>query len=74
MRDLQSLGLLPVRRPCIKFDINSLRPLEEKQELNEKGALVTESKEGGSNPNITTILNFSLDLPKNLELCPSLSV
>ena len=57
LRNLQSLGLLPVKRPFIKFDTNSLRPRSsDKDTLSESKAITTEPKEGGSDPNICTII------------------
>ena len=74
LRGLQSLGLLPVKRPFIKFDTNSLRPKDERQELSEKKAITTEPKEGGADPNICTIIQVEVKLPTQLAYCPSLSV
>ena len=58
LRDLKSLGLLPVRRAFIKFDINSLRSKNEKQALKEKKSISTEPKDTGPNPNISTIIKY----------------
>ena len=58
LRGLKSLGLLPIKRPFIKFDVNSLRPKSEKLELQEKKAIFTQPAEGGSNPNICTIIKY----------------
>ena len=74
LRDLQSLGLLPVKNAFLKFDINSLLPHDKKQALAEKKALVTQPKESGSNPNICTILSFDIDLPVDLIYIPHMSV
>ena len=49
---------MPVKRPFIKFDINSLRPKGEKQFLKEKKAIVTQPKETGANPNLCTIIQL----------------
>jgi len=57
LRNLKSLGLFPVKRPFIKFDINSLRPIETKQNLAEKKKIVTQPKESGPNPNLTTLIS-----------------
>ena len=57
LRNLQSLGLLPVKRPFIKFDTNSLRPKKsDKESISEKKSIETEPKEGGTDPNICTII------------------
>ena len=57
LRNLKSLGLFPVKRPFITFDINSLRPLETKQSLKEKKKIETQPKESGSNPNLSTLIS-----------------
>lgn len=56
LRNLKSLGLLPVKRPFIKFDINGMKPKELKQALAEKKSIQTQPKETGSDPNISTII------------------
>lgn len=57
LRNLKSLGLLPVKRPFIKFDINSLRDKNRKQALKEKQTIQTQPKETGSDPNLSTIIS-----------------
>lgn len=57
LRNLKSLGLFPVKRAFIKFDLNSLRPMEDKQSLSEKKKIETQPKETGSNPNLSTIIS-----------------
>jgi len=56
LRNLESLGLLPIKRPFVKFDINSLKRSEEKSLLPEKKTLRTEPLETGPNPNILTVI------------------
>ena len=57
LRNLKSLGLFPVKRPFISFDINSLRPPGGKQSLKEKQKIETQPKESGSNPNLSTLIS-----------------
>lgn len=57
LRNLKTLGLFPVKRPYIKFDINSLRPAETKQNLSEKMKIETQPKESGENPNLSTLIS-----------------
>lgn len=38
---MESLGLIPVKRPFIKIDVNSLKLPSEKQVLNEKKFIET---------------------------------
>jgi hypothetical protein len=64
MRGLQSLGLMPVKRPFIKINMNSFKKVSDSAQ----GSIVypdicTEPKEAGSNPNIGDVLNFQLSLP-----------
>jgi len=73
LRGLKSLGLFPVSRPFIKFDINGMKTNEKKETLEEKKHLQTQPTIG-SNPNICTILNFELDLPIEIAYCPYLNV
>jgi len=58
LRNLKSLGLIPVKRAFLKFDINSIKSPNERQSLNEKKFIQTLPKEPGNNPNILTILQF----------------
>ena len=58
LRNLKSLGLIPVKRAFLKFDINSIKSPAERQSLNEKKFIQTLPKEPGNNPNILTILEF----------------
>jgi hypothetical protein len=74
LRGLKSLGLFPVSKPFIRFDINGMKTNEKKEILNEKKFLQTQPNATGSNPNICTILNFELELPKEISFCPSLNV
>ena len=73
LRNLKSLGLLPVKRPFIKFDINSLKPRAQKQALKEKQYIQTQPKETGPDPNLSTMIQIEVDLPKNYLLSPSLN-
>lgn len=74
LRNLKSLGLIPVKRAFLKFDINSVRFPSQRQALVEKKAIQTLPSEPGSNPNITTIIDFSVNLPKDYHICPHLNV
>ena len=58
LRGLKSLGLIPVKRAFLKFDINSVRSPNERQALNEKKFVQTFPKEPGNNPNILTIIEY----------------
>ncbi|KAL4446514.1 hypothetical protein ABPG74_001255 [Tetrahymena malaccensis] len=71
LRNLKSYGPMPVRRPYIKFDINSLKGIGESKNASKN--LFTEPKGFGSNPTISTIIKFDCLLPEDLILMPSLS-
>lgn len=73
LRELESTGILPVKRAFIKFDVDSLRSRAEKSYLHEKKFIKTEPKDTGSNPNILTVVNLEIDLPADAEYCPSLN-
>lgn len=59
LRNLKSLGLIPVKRAFIRFDINSIRSPSQKQALPEKKYIQTMPKEAGDNPNILTIIEYT---------------
>lgn len=56
LRNLKSLGLIPVKRAFLRFDINSIRSPDQRQALPEKKFIQTFPKETGNNPNILTII------------------
>ena len=58
LRNLKSMGIFPVKRPIIKFDINSLKSSAEKQDLKERKAIWTQPNYYGPNPNISTIIKY----------------
>ena len=68
LRDLQSFGLLPVRKPFIKFNIKSLVPPEKAQAVTN---LKTQTGQG-ADPNFNCILNFSVALPDKVVFSPVL--
>lgn len=42
--------------------------------MEDKKFITTQPKEAGSNPNISTIIDFDVELPVDLDFCPHLSV
>ena len=70
MRDLQSFGLLPIKKPFIQFNIRSLLPPEKAMAVEN---IKTTPSSAGPNPNIRTLISFSTDLPVNKLFCPKLS-
>lgn len=70
LRDLQSPGILPVRKPFIKFMLRSLLPPNRAQAIEN---IETRPSATGRNPTISTVINFSIMLPTDSLYCPSLS-
>jgi len=70
LRTLKSFGLMPVKKPFIKFDIRSLVPPEKAMSVTN---VLTEPSATGCNPNINTTIKFVVELPKEALYCPSLS-
>ena len=70
LRNLESFGLMPVKKPFIKFNLRSLLPPEKAQAVTN---IKTNPSATGSNPNINTMINFTIDLPINPLFCPKLA-
>jgi hypothetical protein len=70
LRELESYGLLPVRKPIVKFRIKSLLPPEKAQAVTN---ITTEPNQHGPNPNINTCINFMVQLPEEEIYCPALA-
>jgi hypothetical protein len=73
LRELESTGILPVKRAFIRFDVDSLRPRSEKSFLPEKRFVRTEPLNPGPNPNILTVLNIDVSLPVDPDFCPAMT-
>lgn len=69
LRNLESFGLMPVKKPFIKFNLRSLLPPEKAQAVTN---VKTQPNAPGSSPNINTMISFSIDLPVNPLFCPKL--
>lgn len=61
---------MPIKKPFIKFRIKSLLPPEKAQAVTN---IQTDPKASGSNPNINTLLTFSVALPTDKLYCPRLA-
>jgi hypothetical protein len=70
LRDLESFGLMPIRKPYIRFRIKSLLPPEKAQAVTN---VDTDPNANGPNPNINTTLTFSIQLPEDEIYCPTLA-
>ena len=60
LRELESFGLMPIKKPVVKFRIKSLLPPEKAQAQTNR---TTDPKANGPNPNINTMLTFNVELP-----------
>lgn len=69
LRNLESFGLMPVKKPFIKFNLRSLLPPEKAQAVTN---IKTQPSSAGSNPNINAMISFAIDLPVNPLFCPKL--
>lgn len=69
LRQLESFGLLPIRKPYIKFNIKSMLPPEKAIAVSD---IITDPSVG-QNPNFNTIITFSSQLPIEEIYCPALT-
>ena len=60
LRDLQSTGILPVKKPYIVFHLKSLLPPDDCRAIENKQ---TQPSSSGPNPNINTLIKFEIPFP-----------
>ena len=70
LRDLQSPGLLPIRKPFINFMLRSLLPPAKAHAVEN---IKTQPSATGANPTISTVIKFKISLPNDPLYCPSLT-
>jgi hypothetical protein len=70
LRNLQSVGILPVKKAFIVFNLKSLVPPDEGTALEN---VKTQPSSAGANPTINTLVKFNLGLPGDPLFCPRLS-
>ena len=70
LRDLQSVGILPVKKAFIVFNLKSLVPPEDGTALDN---LKTQPNSPGANPTINTLIQFRIPLPRDPLFCPRLA-
>ena len=70
LRDLVSTGLLPIRKAYTKFNLKSLLPPDQSKAISN---ITTQPKEGGSNPNIRTTLQFEVRIPSDPTFTPRMT-
>lgn len=71
LRELQSIGLLPVQKAYLKFNIRSMLPLG--KDPKQIAIPMTEPLQPGSNPNLNTTISFIAELPCEKLYAPVLS-
>lgn len=69
LRQLQSPGILPVKKAFIQFNLKSLVPPNSTAVQN----IQTQPSASGANPTINTTMNVSIPLPTDPLYCPKLS-
>lgn len=70
LRGLVSTGLLPVKKPFVKFSVKSLLPSEQAKAVQD---IYTIPDEGGSDPNIRTTLKFTVNISSDPHYCPQMT-
>lgn len=70
LRNLQSPGVLPVRKPFVKFMLRSLLPPSKANAIDN---IETQPFATGADPTISTVLKFKISLPNDSLYCPSLN-
>jgi hypothetical protein len=69
LRELESFGIMPIRKPFIKFNIKSMLPPEKAVAVSD----ISTDPGIGLNPNFNTIITFSTSLPIDDIYCPALT-
>ena len=70
LRNLIPTGILPIRKPFVKFNLKSLLPLKSARAVDD---IATEPKETGPNPNIRATLQFSVNIPGDPTFTPRMT-
>jgi len=70
LRSLESMGLFPVKKAFIKFNVKNMLPPDKAQAVSN---VATEPSSAGPNPNLNTMITFITQLPVDKLYCPVLS-
>jgi len=70
LRELKPLGLIAVKKPFIKFDLNSLNVTGKAEDSH--APVQTIPVNGGTNPTINTVITFDVKLPIDSKFMPEL--
>jgi hypothetical protein len=65
LRGLKPLNLLPIKKACVDFDLQSINVLGDGEESAKLDLITTQPKQSGSNPTINTVIKFDAHLPKD---------
>lgn len=60
VRGLQKVGIHPIKKPLVVFNVDSIRDPQSKVSLPEKNLLIAEAKTYGPNANFSTIVKYDL--------------
>ena len=69
LRELESFGILPIRKPFVRFNIKSMLPPEKAIAVSD----INTDPAVWANPNFNTIITFSASLPVEDIYCPALT-
>lgn len=58
VRGLKSLGVLDVKKPYVKFDLNSTRSAKKRHTVEERQIVQTQPSDKGPNANILTVIKY----------------
>ena len=70
LRNLESVGILPVKKPFIKFYLKSLLPPSKSGVVDN---IQTQPHSPGPNPTLSTVIKFKISLPTDPLYCPTLT-
>ena len=70
LRELKPLGLIAIKKPFIKFDLNSLNVTGRDEDA--LAPIQTIPVNGGENPTINTVISFDAKLPTDEKFMPEL--
>ena len=71
LRNLESVGILPVKKAFVKFNLKSLLPPDSHGAVDN---IQTQPSATGPDPSISCTIKFDIWLPNDPLYCPSLSV
>lgn len=70
LRDLKPLSFIPVKKPFVSFDLNSINVSSSKGDS--LAPIKTLPKDSGSNPNINSVIKFDVKLSKDTIFIPEM--